>query len=224
MRSPRHSSVTALLALALLLAPAAMFAQVVVDRTIARVEGDVLLLSELRELGQFQQLVEGQPQPDDKRFNELIDQWIIEHEAQTAGFSQPTDAEVASSRQKLIQEIGGEAEFHSRATSIGITDPAIDRQIRRALFFSRYVDYKFRPAAQVENDAIDKYYKDEFVPRLQSKSQTAPPLDSVRDQIRELLVQREISARAEQWLAESRSHLKIENFLNAAPKPEASHS
>jgi hypothetical protein len=224
MRFRSHACLAALLAPAIVLAPAASFAQVVVDRTIARVEGDVVLLSELRELGQFQQLVEGRPQPDDKRFNELIDQWIIEHEAQTAGFSLPTDAEVASSRQKLIQEIGGDAQFHSRATSIGISDPAIDRQIRRALFFSRYVDYKFRPAAQVENDAIDKYYKDEFVPRLQSSSQTVPPLDSVRDQIRELLVQREISARSEQWLADSRSHLKIENLFNAPPKPEGPHS
>lgn len=194
-------------------------AQMVVDRIIARVEGDVILLSELRELGEFQQLVEGQPQSQEKRFDELIDQWIIEHEAHAAAFSEPSESDVKIAREKLVQELGGEQQFESRKSAAGISDTALDRQIRRALFFSRYVDYKFRSSAQVESDAIEKYYKEQFVPQVQARNQSAPPLESVSDQIRELLVQQEISARANQWLGESRSHLKIENLLSAAQNP-----
>ena len=197
-------------------------AQIVVDRIIARVEGDVILLSELRELGEFQTVVEGQPQPQDKRFDELIDQWIIEHEAHAAAFAEPSDADVKSAREKLVQELGGAQQFESRKSAAGLSDAALDRQIRRALFFSRYVDYKFRPSAQVDSDAVEKYYKEQFVPQAQARNQTAPPFDSVSDQIRELLVQQEISARATQWLGESRSHLRIENLL--APVPGAKSS
>lgn len=191
-------------------------AQMVVDRIIARVEGEVILLSELRELGEFQTLVEGQPQAEEKRFDELIDQWIIEHEAHAAAFSEPSDAEVKAAREKLVTETGGEQQFRTRQAAAGISDAALDRQIRRALFFSRYVDYKFRPSAQVDRDAVEKYYKEQFVPQMQSRNQAAPALDSVSEQIHELLVQQEISARATQWLGESRSHLKVENLLTPA--------
>ena len=39
-------------------------APTVVDRIVARVEGDVLLLSDLRELGQFQELLGGEPEAE----------------------------------------------------------------------------------------------------------------------------------------------------------------
>lgn len=201
-------------------APRIASAQVVVDRIIARVEGEVILLSELRELGEFQSLVEGQPQSEEKRFDELIDQWIIEHEAHAAAFSEPADADVKAAREKLVNELGGEQQFQARQAAAGISDAALDRQIRRALFFSRYVDYKFRPSAQVDRDAVEKYYKEQFVPQMQSRNQATPSLESVSEQIHELLVQQEISARATQWLGESRSHLKVENLLStAAAKP-----
>ena len=48
---------------------------------------------------------------------------------------------------------------------------------------------------------------------LAARGQQAPPLESVQDQIRELLTQREISTRAARWLDESRPRLKIETQL-----------
>jgi hypothetical protein len=45
---------------------------------------------------------------------------------------------------------------------------------------------------------------------MAARGQAAPPIDAVREQIHELLVQKEITARAEQWLTESRVRLKIE--------------
>jgi hypothetical protein len=58
---------------------------------------------------------------------------------------------------------------------------------------------------------------------MTARGQVAPPIDSVREQIHELLVQKEITARAEQWLTESRARLKIEVIAQAgaqAAKPK----
>jgi hypothetical protein len=198
----------------------------VVDRVVARVEGDILLLSDLRELGQFQQLSGAQPEPESKRLEELIEQWIIEREAKIARFDQPTDAEVDAAVLQLQKTLGGGQAFAARVKELGLTSSAVRRILRRELFFSRYLDYKFRPAVQVDETAEKKYFDGELVPALVTRGERIPPLDSVREQIHELLIQRDISARADQWLGESRTRLKVEIFtlsgstVNNPPQPE----
>ncbi len=196
--------------------PSRVPAQQVVDRVVAKVDDDVLLLSDLRELGEFQELLEGRAEPANKRLDELIDQWMATREATAGQFAQPSDADVKAARAQLTKELGGEQAFAARQTQAGLTAAAVDRQLRRELFVSRYLDYKFRPASQVDADAIEKYYNGQFSAQLKAQSQAVPPLDSVRGEIRELLVQQEISEHATQWLAESRSRLKVEEFLPSA--------
>jgi len=190
-------------------------AQVVVDRVVARVEGDILLLSEVRELGQFQQLADGQSEPQAKRLDELIDQWIIEHEAQAALFSQPTDADVNAEMQHLQTEFGGADALEKRMKEIDFSPDALKRQVRREVYFARYLEYKFRPMAQVDAAAEQKYYDTEFTEQMKARGQQAPPFDQVRTKIHELLVQQEISSLADDWLAESRKRLKIEVLPDA---------
>ncbi|HEV3218263.1 MAG TPA: hypothetical protein VGZ48_00720 [Candidatus Acidoferrales bacterium] len=185
-------------------------AQQVVDRIVARVEGDILLRSDLRELGASQRLFGGPVEPESKRLDELIDQWIIEHEAEAAQFAQPSQEDVDSALQQAEKSLGGEQEFKAKMKEEGLSLATVRRILGREIFFSRYLDYKFRHAAQVDAAAEEKYYKDEFVPKMTARGEVVPPIDSVRDQIHELLVQKEITARAEQWLAESRTRLKIE--------------
>ncbi len=84
-------------------------AQQVVDRIIARVEGDVLLLSDLRELGQFQELQGSKVESESTRTEELIDQWIIEQEGKAAQFPQPSEGDVTADLDHLKKDMGGEA-------------------------------------------------------------------------------------------------------------------
>ena len=185
-------------------------AQQIVDRIVARIEGDVLLLSDLRELGQFQQLQGGKVEPESTRLNELVDQWIIEHEGQAAQFPEPSEADVTASVEKLKRDLGGEEVFQKRLKETGLSQATVQRMLRRVLFFSRYLDYKFRTAAQIDPAAEEKYYNTEFTDQVKARGETLPPLDSVRAAIHELLVQEDISKRAAEWLTESRSRIKVE--------------
>src|SRR2546426_6434323 len=58
--------------------------QQVVDRIVARVQDDILMLSELRELGRYQQLVQDQAASDDRLLTQLLEQWIVNAEATAA--------------------------------------------------------------------------------------------------------------------------------------------
>ena len=76
------------------------------------------------------------------------------------------------------------------------------------------MDYKFRPVAQIDAAAIQKYYDEQLVPQAKAHGQSVPELSAVSEQIRELLVQQAITDRSKQWMAESRSRMKIDILLN----------
>jgi hypothetical protein len=82
--------------------------------------------------------------------------------------------------------------------------------LARQIYVERYVDYKFRPTAQVEPADIDAYYQKELLPELAKSNQPAPQRAEVEEQIREVLVQRGISDQTAKWLDDTKSRLKIE--------------
>lgn len=185
-------------------------AQQVVDRIVARIEDDIITLSEVRELGRYQQLVEGRAGSDDRLLAELIDQWVVNSEATAARFPRPIEAEVDRELDGLGKQFASPEAYRARLRELGLSAAAVRRIVERQLYLMRYLDYKFRPAAQVDAEAIEKYYREQLTPQLTAAGQTVPPLESVEDEIRELLTERQIGERTSRWLDETRSRLKIE--------------
>ena len=196
----------------LLLAPT-LRGQQVVDRIVARVEDDILTLSELRELGRFQELVEGRAASDQKLLAELIEQWMVDTEATAAHYARPSEAEVTREVERLAKQLASPEAYGQRLRALGLSEAAVRRLVERQIYFARYLDYKFRPGARVDAAAVEQYYREQLLPPLRARGQPLPSLESVQDQIRELLVQRDISERAAKWLDEARARLKIEILL-----------
>ena len=196
--------------------PAAQ-AQQVVDRIVVRIEDDILMQSEVRELGRFQQLVnspgagtQSRLPGEDELIEKLIDQWIVLTEATVARFPKPAKADVQKELERLAAQFASADAFRARLQELGLTAESVARNVERQIYLARYLDYKLRPAAHVESAQVEKYFREELVPELRKRGQEAPALESVEGQIRELLAQREISARAAKWLEETRARLRIE--------------
>jgi hypothetical protein len=181
-----------------------------IDGIAARIEDDILTESEVRELGAFQELVDGKPKPRDEVIKELADQWIVRGEASLAAFPAPPRADVDRAFDEFVKQFPSAEEFRSRCAAVGLTEAAVRRILAQQLFLSRFIDYRFRPAAQVDQPQIEAYYKDEFAPQLEAKKQAVPPLEDVEDTIREVLIQKAITERAAKWLDDTREHLKID--------------
>jgi len=198
---------------------AAAPAQQVVDRIVARIGNDILTLSEMRELAGYQQLVDGQAQPEDRLLSELIEQWALNDEATAAQFPAAAASEVDREAARIESRFPNARAYDQRLAALAMTRESVRRLVARQIFLARYVDYKFRPAVQVDEAAIETYYQQEILPALATKKQAPPPLEGVRDQIRELLVQQGISERATTWFEETKSRLSIAIIpaSNAAP-------
>ncbi len=101
-------------------------------------------------------------------------------------------------------------EFKSRCAAVGLTEAAVRRELREQLYLSRFLDFRFRPAAQIDDKQIADYYKTEFEPQLKKRGEAVPPIENVEDTIREVLVLRAINDRATAWLDDTRKQLKID--------------
>jgi len=217
MRAPAYVRVLAAFLLLTVCAPPRTCAQQIVDRIVVRIEDDILTLSDLQELAAYQQLANGHADPDDRLTQELIDQWIVKTEATAAHFPQPPDSEIDRGVVELAQSFPSPEAYQARLREVGLTPETVRRMVAREDYLSRYLDYKFRAAVEIDTAAVEAYYRDHLVPELKAKGQAAPPLESVQDQIVELLTVQEINRRSAGWLEESKGRLKIE----IVPPPES---
>lgn len=199
----------ALLALAAICARS----QELLDKIAARVEGDIILLSEVRTLSRYQMLVDGKAESDAAILDRLIDQWIVRNEAETARFPHPSDLEIARGVEHLQASFASPEEYQARKIQSGLTDKEIERMLAQQLYLSNYLDSRFRPAVQVNAKQVEEFYQQAVLPRAKARNQAPPSLDASREYIQEALVQQGINEQASVWLKESRSRLHVEKFL-----------
>jgi hypothetical protein len=193
-----------------------------VDGVAARIEDDVITESEIRELGEFEQLVDGKAKSRGELIRLLADQWLVRTEAVTGRFAQPTAAEVDRGVAEFEKQFPSPEVFQQRCAEVGLTPGSIRRLISQQLYLSKFIDYRFRPAAQVSDQQVEDYYNTEFAPKLKAKNQEVPPLDDVDDTIREILILRAIQARADKWLADTRDRVKLDIVSKQDALPQAS--
>jgi hypothetical protein len=181
-----------------------------IDGVAARIEDDILTESEVRELAAFQQLVEGRSKERADLIRELADQWIIRGEATTAKFPHPSREDIDRAYAQLMKLYPSPEDFRAHCAAVGLTEVAVRRMLEQQFYLSRFIEFRFRPAAQVDDKQVETYYREEFAPQLKARGQEVPPLESVADTIREVLIQRAINDRATKWLDETRARLKID--------------
>jgi parvulin-like peptidyl-prolyl isomerase len=202
----------------LLPAPCVTSAQEVIDRIVARVDTDIILLSDVRELSRYQQFVDGKSETDAEILDRLLDQYIVRTEARAALFPSPSDEDVNRSLERLKRTFSSPEAYEERKKQSGLSDEDIRRMLRSQTYLSNYLDSRFRASIQIDDKAIQEFYQTRVVPRAESRGQTAPTLDAARDFIQEALVQRAINVQADKWLKESRTRLHVENLLNEPSK------
>jgi len=188
-------------------------ARELVDRTVARIENDVILLSDVRLLSQYQLLADGKTESDADILNRLIDQWIVRNEATIARTPPPSDAEIDRGLQRLQQSFASKEDYQARRRLVGLSEADVRRITADQVYLSNYLDSRFRPSVQVDEQAIQDFYQNAVLPRAKARGQNPPALDAAHDYIQEALVQRGINEQADRWLKESHGRVRVTKLL-----------
>lgn len=190
------------------------YAQKVVDRIVARVEEEIILQSDVEQLARYQLLVDGKAESDAAILDRLIDQWIVRKEAEASRSPAASDVDVERGMQRLMRSFAKPEDFEVQRTKVGLSEIEVRQIVVAQTYLSNYLDSRFRPTVQVEEQAIKDFYEQAVIPRAKARGQEAPSFEAARDVIQEALIQKGINEQADKWLKESRDRLSITKLLN----------
>lgn len=192
--------------------------QEVVDRIVARVENDIILMSQVKDLQRYQELVDGKSENEAEILNRLIDQWVVRSEAELARFPEPNDGEIDRGVRRVVASFASPEEYEERKKQCGLSDSQVRRMVAGQLYLTNYLDSRFRPSVQLDAKAVDDFYQNAVVPTAKARGQEPPTLEASRDVIQEALIQKDINDQADRWLKESRARLHVEKYLGEGTK------
>ncbi|MGZ4787314.1 MAG: hypothetical protein ACXVZX_02270 [Terriglobales bacterium] len=203
--------------LCVLLAQVPARASEVIDRIIAIVNNTPVLLSEWDEAWRCEALLAGRT-PESYSgteqqdiFNRLVDQELLRQ--QMRGYMLPavSDNDLAAREKEVRAQLEGsdDARWRTILRGAGVSEEELRYHMRRQMELERFIDIRFRAGIRVEDRAVTRYYRDEFLPELRKAGGKEVPLDDVAGKIREILVQQRIAEQLSSWIQALREQAEI---------------
>jgi hypothetical protein len=144
-----------------------------------------------------------------KAANRLVDQVLIRKEFESGDYPYGSVSEAQTLLADLKKRYADEASYKRALASRTIDEPDLKTRLLWQLTVLRFIDARFRPAALVTTEEIEKYYN-EHKPQLQAANPgTLATLDAFHPQIEDLLSGERVNQLLEDWLNRKREETRI---------------
>jgi sulfur carrier protein ThiS len=194
----------------------------IVDRVVTTVNGHVVLQSDWEEEVAFEAFADGRD-PDSfttaerkAALDRLIDQELLREQVRP---SQPAPAELVAARvaevRKLYPDGATEKGWHAILQRYGITQHELEKRLGDDIQLMKLVEDRLRPSIQIDQHAVETYYRDQLLPEMKRAGNRATPLTEVFGRIKTLLAEKKMNELLSGWLTNLRSASHI-------PTPESS--
>jgi hypothetical protein len=212
----RLASLTVAGAAALLGGPRAVAQEpenVLQDRVLAVVDEDPILASDVDrvvKLGLEQPRAGEAPQAFRRRvLDELIEERLRFHEIDRFGFEQVPVEEIERQVAKIRAGFADGAAFQRTLKEVGLDPRKLRQLVARQLLVLTYVDERLGPRVFVSLEDINRYYRDVLTPEMRRRGQPVPPVEEVREEIREVLRQQRLTQEIAKWTQELRDRADV---------------
>jgi parvulin-like peptidyl-prolyl isomerase len=202
------------------------------DSVIAVVNNQVILASDLElEMRIFRLLpigerVDSTPAKALERLTTraLIEQQIVQEDPHGLDVS-PRELidSLAELRQSLPackqRDCASAAGWAAYLATLGLTPERVSEYWARRMAVLRFIELRFRSGNRVTPEEIEKYYREQMVPKY-AKPSDAPPLERLSPRIQEILLQQKVNALLGDWLKSLQDQGQVE-VLDPALQPKA---
>ena len=107
---------------------------------------------------------------------------------------------------------GGEEALVPRLELEGLTVEDLDELSLRMASANAYIEQRLRPRIRVTAEEIQTTYHDLVVREMEAAGESAPPLEDVQGQVRQLLVERKLNDEIERWLESAAEQHEVTLF------------
>lgn len=144
-----------------------------------------------------------------KAASRLIDQALIRKEIQSGDYPSAPVAEAQNVLANLKKRFPDQAVYKKALASHGIDEDEVKDRLLWQLTVLRFIDGRFRPAALVTDEDVEKYYN-QHQQQLRAANPGKPAtLDALRAQIQDTLTGERVNELLDEWLSRRRQDTKI---------------
>ena len=188
----------------------------VLDRIVARVNAHVILQSDWDDELRYECFMSGRKLSDatsaEKKpaLDRLIDQEILREQMHVMDLK-PAGSEQVKKQMELLKsdqlrEHPGES-WEDALRQYQLTEKVVESHVVAELEQFQLIDTRFRPSIQISAAEIDKYYREQLVPKLPASDRVS--LADATTKIREILIQDKMNQLLSSWLEALRSQAQI---------------
>jgi SurA N-terminal domain len=184
----------------------------IVDRVVANVNGHVVLQSDWEEEVEFEAFEDGKDPAvftvaeRKAALDRLIDQELLREQVRP---SQPAPPDQVAARvaevRKLQPNCSTDAAWHAALQRYGLTQKSLESRLSDQIQLMKLVEDRLRPSIQIDQQAVERYYRDELLPELRKAGAQAKPLTEVYGRIRTLLAEKKLNELLTGWITSLRS-------------------
>jgi hypothetical protein len=183
------------------------------DRVLAVVDEDPILASDVERVIKLG-LEQAAPNENESQFRRrvldgLIEQRLRFHEIDRFGFEQVPVAEIERNVAQIRSRFPDEASFQRALKDVGLDPKKLRQLVARQLLVLTYVDERLGPRVFVSLEDINRHYREVLAPEMRRRGQPVPPIDDVREDIREVLKQQKLTQEMEKWTQELRDQADV---------------
>jgi hypothetical protein len=213
----------------LLSVPLSLRAGELLDRIVATVNAHVILESDWDDEVHYECFMSGRnpeqvtAQEKKAALDRLIDQDILREQMRITDLKPAGPDTIKKQIDDLKNEQLREHPGQSWGTTLSryqLTDKIVEQHVAAELEQFQLVDLRFRPSIQVSSADVEKYYREQIIPRLPASDPLS--LNDAAPKIREILIQEKINQLLNSWLETLRSQAQIQvvsGDYSSGPQP-----
>jgi len=190
-----------------------------VDRVMAVVDEDPILASDVEQIIGLGLLPPAQEEGEEayrrRILDLLIDQKLRFHEVDQFGFTQIPVDEVERQLAKIRDRFESPAAFNARLEELGLDEQGLRQVLARQFMVLIYVEERLGARVFVGLDEIQSYYDEVFVPELEARGESVPPVEEVREELRQVLREKRLNEEIERWTEELRQEADVVDHFDS---------
>lgn len=201
---------------AILVLACAAYAAEVIDRVAVVIDRSVITLGQIileNRLAAFQdgRPVDDSPQARRQTAERMVDRYLLLREVEISGYPRAQRVDAMRALEDLKKRYGSQQNYEAALKQYGLREEDVVDFLQAQLTVLRFLEVRFRPESEAMDTDVERYYREQFVPKVKKESKgEAPPLDAVRQRIRSILSAEEADRATAGWLKNAREQAQIE--------------
>jgi hypothetical protein len=187
------------------------------DRIVAIVNGDLILDSDVNEEERFEAFDPYHNPAEnisrDSVIERLINRALILQQLKLQPEDEPSDAEVNKQIDELRKNIPACSHYDCQTKAgwdhfladHGFTEASLFHRWKERMAVLQFIEERFQMGVNITQDQIKDYYEKTLLPEYQRQHAPAPKLDAISGQVREILLQQQITNLLSDWLKSLRA-------------------